>query len=77
VVNGRRAGRRDRRLSKMAKVPEFEVYRDHMQRWRWRLKAPNGEIIADSGQGYHHRQDCLRGIQLVQAYAPIAQVVYV
>lgn len=54
----------------MAKSAKFEYYQDRAGLWRWHLKAPNGLIIADSGQGYHNRQDCLTGIQLVKAYAP-------
>jgi uncharacterized protein YegP (UPF0339 family) len=45
----------------------YEVYHDAQSLWRWRLKAANNRIIADSGQGYHNRQDCLDGIQLVQS----------
>jgi uncharacterized protein YegP (UPF0339 family) len=33
--------------------------------WRWRLRASNHLIIADSAEGYHNREDCLHGIQLV------------
>jgi len=54
----------------MAKSATFEYYLDRTSLWRWRLKAPNGLIIADSGQGYHSRRDCLAGIQLVKLYAP-------
>jgi uncharacterized protein YegP (UPF0339 family) len=31
---------------------KFEVYRDAAGEWRWRLKAANGRIVADSGEGY-------------------------
>jgi uncharacterized protein len=45
----------------------FEVYLDAtLIRWRWRLKAANHLIIADSGQGYVNKQDCLHGISLVK-----------
>lgn len=54
----------------MAKSAKFRYYRDHAGLWRWRLRAPNGEIIADSGQGYHSLRDCLVGIKLVKLYAP-------
>lgn len=29
-----------------------EIYQDRKQEWRWRLKARNGRILADSGEGY-------------------------
>lgn len=39
------------------------VYRDRMPRrgkWRWRLVSANGNIVADSGQGYADRGDAVR-----------------
>lgn len=47
----------------------FNVYRDDAGEWRWRLVAGNGRIIADSGEGYDHKHDCLHGIELVKASA--------
>ena len=54
---------------------KFEWYRDRGGLWRWHLKAPNGLIIADSGQGYKELRTCLAGAYLVKAYAPDAPVV--
>jgi uncharacterized protein YegP (UPF0339 family) len=34
----------------------FEVYADKSGRFRWRLVRNNGEIVADSGQGYATRE---------------------
>ena len=47
----------------------FVVYKDSANQHRWRLFAGNNRIIADSGEGYHNKTDCLHGIQLVQQYA--------
>ncbi len=47
----------------------FRVYQDSAGEWRWRLAAGNGRLIAESGEGYRHRQDCLHGIELVKASA--------
>ncbi len=47
----------------------YHVYRDHRGQWRWRLTAGNHRIIADSGEGYYNRQDCLAAIQLVKRSA--------
>ena len=44
----------------------FELYRDAIGQWRWRLRAANGEVIAESGEGYTRRADCEHGIALVQ-----------
>ena len=34
-----------------------EVYLDVSGEWRWRRVAANGEIIADSAEGYTRRHD--------------------
>jgi len=38
----------------------FEVYRDAAEEWRWRLVHRNGNILADSGEGYSRRNDARR-----------------
>jgi uncharacterized protein YegP (UPF0339 family) len=43
----------------------FLVYRDGLAHWRWRLYAANNRIIADSGEGYWNKNDCLNAIALV------------
>lgn len=35
------------------------IYRDAEWQWRWRRTATNGRILADSGEGYEHRQWCV------------------
>lgn len=45
----------------------FELYRDSGGEWRWRLRVPNGNVIADSAEGYVRREDCEHGIALVRA----------
>lgn len=54
---------------------EFEIYRDNAGEWRWRLIAPNGNLIAASGEGYVSKQGVERGIESVRRYAPDAGVV--
>ena len=51
----------------------YYVYRDRANEWRWRLLAANRRTIADSGEGYHNKSDCLAAIQLVKgsSNAPI------
>ncbi len=44
---------------------KFELYKDKKKEWRWRLKASNGKIIADSGEGYKNKEDAENGISLV------------
>lgn len=55
---------------------KFEIYQDAEDKWRWRLKSANGDIIADSGQGYERKEDCDAGIALVIKLAPTADMAY-
>lgn len=43
----------------------YLVYLDTAHQWRWTLYAANGRKIANSGEGYFNKQDCLHGIDLV------------
>ena len=52
----------------------FVVYKDSAGDFRWRLVAPNGRTVADSGEGYRNKSDCLDGVQLVKAQARRARV---
>ncbi len=52
----------------------FEVYQDRADEWRWRLVHDNGNIIADSGEGYASRQKCEQGLTSVKTNAPEAAV---
>lgn len=45
----------------------YYVYKDTVGQWRWRLQAANNRIIANSGEGYVNKQDCLAAIQLVKS----------
>lgn len=37
----------------------LHVFKDSDGEWRWNAISSNGNIIADSSEGYHNRQDCL------------------
>lgn len=39
-----------------------EIYPDKQHRWRWRARASNGNIVADSGQGYRSKWHVKRAI---------------
>ena len=54
----------------------YEMYRDGIGQWRWRLKATNGNVLADSGEGYSRRIDCEHGITAVKGSnsAPIVEL---
>jgi uncharacterized protein YegP (UPF0339 family) len=42
--------------------PEVEIFEDGAGEWRWRLKAANGEITAQS-EGYTNKADAMRGFR--------------
>jgi uncharacterized protein YegP (UPF0339 family) len=44
----------------------FEIYRDRGGKYRWRLLHRNGNILADSGQGYASRQKARQGLESVR-----------
>jgi len=55
----------------------FEIFEDRAGQWRWRLVHANGNIIADSGEGYASRQKCRQGLTSVKTNAADADVVHV
>ncbi|SDY47016.1 HVO_2922 family protein [Halobellus clavatus] len=52
----------------------FERYEDRAGESRWRLKSPNGDILADSGQGYADARGAAEAIDRIREYAPEARV---
>jgi len=52
----------------------FEVYEDKSGKFRFRLKAANGQIVAN-GQGYESRSGAVKGCEAVQHAAEGAKVV--
>ncbi|MBF6320366.1 YegP family protein [Nocardia cyriacigeorgica] len=53
---------------------KFEIFADQAGKYRWRLKAGNGETIAQS-QGYESKDGAKKGITSVQNSAPGADIV--
>ncbi len=45
--------------------PKFQLYKDNAEKFRFRLFARNGEMIADSSEGYESKDACLDGIRVV------------
>jgi hypothetical protein len=54
--------------------PKFEWFKDKAGKFRFRLLAANGEIIAVS-EGYSSKEACVNGIESVKKNAPIAKLV--
>jgi len=49
------------------KPGKAEFYRDAAHQWRWRIRASNGRIIADSGEGYRRRSSAIAGVACLRA----------
>ncbi|SMO56906.1 YegP family protein [Halorubrum cibi] len=52
----------------------FEVYRDRAGKWRWRLIHENGNVMADSGQGYSSRSKTRQGLESVRSNVATADL---
>jgi uncharacterized protein YegP (UPF0339 family) len=61
-------------LKEVNAVTKFQLYKDRKGEYRWRLRARNGEIIADSNEGYSSKASCKHGIDLVKQQAANAEV---
>lgn len=55
---------------------KFEIFKDKSGDYRFRLKAKNGQIIAQS-EGYESIAKCKNGIKSVQENAATATIVEV
>ncbi|MBU2698810.1 DUF1508 domain-containing protein [Pimelobacter sp. 30-1] len=49
---------------------KFEVYQDRSGRWRWRLKAANGQVVA-IGEDYESRPAAMRAIEATRRAAGV------
>ena len=54
--------------------PKFELFQDKAGKYRFRLKATNGHIIATS-DGYASKSGCLKGIERVKTHSETAQII--
>jgi len=54
----------------------FEIYQDKASKWRFRLKASNGQIVA-AGEAYESKSNAKDGCEAVRRAADGAKVVEV
>lgn len=52
---------------------KFEVYKDKAGKFRFRLKASNGQVIA-TGEAYETKASAMNGVASVQKNAPGAAI---
>ncbi|ELY99330.1 amphi-Trp domain-containing protein [Natrialba asiatica] len=60
--------------AQFGRTSRFEVYQDRADEWRWRLVHWNGNILADSGEGYTSRANAKRAVHGVRQAVPAATV---
>ena len=53
---------------------KFLVYKDKSGEFRWKLVHTNGQVIADSGEGYKAKAGATNGIKSVLDNAPGAPI---
>ena len=75
-ANAPAAGVEDQTAEKPAKLanPKFEVYADKAGKFRFRLKAKNGQVVA-VGEAYETKKAALAGVASVKKNAPGAKIV--
>ncbi|SEH16608.1 amphi-Trp domain-containing protein [Natronorubrum sediminis] len=56
------------------RTSRFEVYEDRAEEWRWRLVHWNGNIVADSGEGYASRSNARRAVRNMREIVPSARL---
>ena len=42
---------------------QFEVFKDAKNEYRWRLKNPDGKVVASPGQGYASKKYCEESVE--------------
>ena len=55
-------------------MAKFQIFKNKKGEYRWRLRAGNNKIIADSAESYKKKYDCKRGITLVKSSASRAKI---
>jgi uncharacterized protein YegP (UPF0339 family) len=53
-------------------MAKFQIYTDAKGEYRWRFRANNNKIVADSAEGYVNKSDCKDGIEIVKNQAATA-----
>jgi len=53
--------------------PKFEIYKDKGSKFRFRLRAANGEVIATS-EAYESKAGCTNGVESVKTNAKKAKI---
>lgn len=57
--------------------PKFEIYMDKAGKFRYRLRAKNGELICISEDSYASKASCKQGVESVAKWSATAEIVVI
>ncbi len=47
----------------------YEIYQDKAGQWRWRLRARNGQLVANGGEAFASKSNVIRSLESVRRHA--------
>lgn len=47
----------------MGENDKWAFYKDASKEWRWNRKAPNGELVGASSEGYKRKKHCVENAE--------------
>lgn len=56
-------------------MAQFEVYKDNVHLFRWRLRDDRNRIVAEGTEGFHNRSDCENMVMLLRNLAGNAALI--
>lgn len=54
-------------IKEVIKMAHFEIFKNKKGQYRWRLRANNNKIVADSAESYVRKSACMRGIEILKS----------
>ena len=57
--------------------PKYEIYMDKAEKFRFRLRAKNGELICICEDGYASKASCKQGIESVAKWSATAEIIVI
>lgn len=61
------------KVERDVRTAQFEVVEDDGGNWHWRLRAPNGEVLAHS-ESYPDKRSAVKGVESAKLNAGAARV---
>ena len=53
---------------------DLQVYKDKSKEYRWRIVHKNGKVLADSGEGYARRRNCVNALRNLYQYITAEEI---